>query len=99
MEGKKEEREFLTKKGWTYIRNGYKLDHDELAEGDVTYLRNKKDIYLQKTSYWESPEGEFAFEDIDGALDWAGYDEEKGQKKDISAEKGLVGQPETPKTQ
>lgn len=72
------EEDFLKSKGWELVK-GYKLDHSMFDEDyDYSYWTDTSDL-LEECEFWNGPDkrgNELATEDIDLALELAGYEED-----------------------
>lgn len=67
MNKKKMEEKILATKEWKKV-DGWAIDHNNLSEGDVTYVPDLREIGRKCTYYTEidryGQEGELAYEDI-----------------------------------
>lgn len=61
--------EDLLASGWRKIE-GFKIIHDELSEGEETFVEDPNDV-LTSCTYYQDPTGDIAFEDLTQAYEWA----------------------------
>jgi len=68
MKEEKHDEKWLLSRGWNKYK-GYKVDHDQLAEGDYTFFESVSD-FATKCTYYTQEEGELGYDDLDSAIEF-----------------------------